>query len=94
MTTTSKSTSAGPNAKAIADHARSTADKVVAGAKRATAANIDSYEKSVQSLVDFEHKLADGFDVEPISSITNAYADLTREIGTAQASAARTLLRV
>lgn len=94
MATTRKSTTAAPSTKALADRARTTADKAVAVAKRSTAANIDSYEKSVQSFVDFEHKVADALDVEPISSITNAYAELAREIGTAQASAARTLLRV
>jgi hypothetical protein len=76
------------------DQAKTIADKALAVSKRTTAANIDSYERSVRTFVDFEHKVADAIDVEPISSITNAYAELTREIGTVQASAARSLLRV
>jgi hypothetical protein len=93
MATTTKSTPKPPNAEFV-ERARTVTDEAVGNARRATAASIDSYEKSVQRVVDLEHKVADVFNVEPIVTATTAYADLTRDIATAQAAAARTLLRV
>jgi hypothetical protein len=57
-------------------------------------AALDSYERQVRILTDFQTKVADVVNVEPAASITAAYADLTRDLTDAQVSAARRLLRI
>lgn len=95
MSTTTKPNGNGKAAgRAFGKQARSVADKALGAGRRAAAVNIESYERTVGTWVDFEHKVADAVEVEPLSTITTAYAELTRDIAVAQASAVRTLLRV
>jgi hypothetical protein len=62
--------------------------------RRAGSAWIDSYEKQVDIVTSFQGKIADVVNIEPVASMTSAYADLTRDLTAAQVSVARSLLRV
>jgi hypothetical protein len=54
---------------------------------------LDAYERTANTVADFQERLAGASHHEWVASIAHAQADLTREVAKAQTSAARELLR-
>jgi hypothetical protein len=67
-------------------------DKAVAESKKARAAHLASYEELVLSLADSYEKAAGATEVEWVTRIATAQADVTRELTRAYTSAARALV--
>ena len=61
--------------------------------KKAGNTYLDAYEKTVNSIADFQEKLGEQSRVDLVSRIASAQANLTRNVGTAYSSAARSLLK-
>jgi hypothetical protein len=64
-------------------------ERAAANGRKAGATYLDSYEKSVLSLVDSYEKTAEATKVEWLSSVASAQADFTREVTKAYTGAAR-----
>jgi hypothetical protein len=61
-------------------------------ARAAAASSIDTYEAAVRAVTELEWSLARSGLCEPISSLTRAWADLTRDATAVQLSTARWIL--
>ncbi len=68
-------------------------EKLTDGSRKAGLTAVDAYEKSGLSIADFQGKVAKAAPVEWFSTVLDAQADFTRTVVTAQASAARDLLK-
>jgi hypothetical protein len=67
-------------------------ERAAANGRKAGAAYLDSYEKSVLSLVDSYQKTAEATKVDWLSTLASAQADFTREVTKAYTGAARELV--
>ena len=54
---------------------------------------LDLYEKTLNSIADYQDKVGEQSQVEWVTTIANAQANFTRELATAYSSAARSLLK-
>lgn len=76
-----------------AQRIRELTERFIEAAKKAGNASLDSYEKSLQSLVDFEERAAGASQLEWVSSIAQAHARFVQEVSVAYVSAAREMLK-
>jgi hypothetical protein len=67
-------------------------EKAVANGKKAGAAYVSTYEKTVLSLADSFEKAAGATKVDWLATVATAQAELTRDVTKAYASAARELV--
>ncbi len=67
-------------------------ERVITEAKKAGNVTLDVYESTFRTLADFTEKVGASSPVELVSTITGAQAKATRELTSAYAKAARTLL--
>ena len=67
-------------------------ERVITEAKKAGNVTLDAYESTFRTLADFTEKVGASSPVELVSTITGAQAKATRELTSAYAKAARTLL--
>jgi hypothetical protein len=72
---------------------RELTERFIEAAKKAGNASLDSYEKSLQSLVDFEERAAGASQLDWVSSIAAAHAKLVQDLSAAYVSAARDMLK-
>ena len=92
MATQTKSSPVTESIDAAAERAAALNEKAVANGKKAGAAILDTYEKTVVSFTDSYEKAAGTTKVDWIVSTAAAQADFTREIAKAYTSAARELV--
>jgi hypothetical protein len=68
-------------------------DKVLAAAKQTGTMTVDTYEETVNSVLDFGQKAADSTKVDWISALAKSQASVITEITNAYTKAARELLK-
>jgi hypothetical protein len=78
--------------EAVTDRLTELNDQAVANGKKAGAAYLTSYEKTVLTLVDSYEKAAGATRLDWVSTLATAQADFTREVTKAYTSAARELV--
>ncbi|AWK70578.1 MULTISPECIES: hypothetical protein [Rhodococcus] len=68
-------------------------EKVVDAAKQSGNLSLDTYEKALGSVLEFQEKIGTSSNVEWISSLTKAQVSLVNGISTAFTDAARSVLK-
>jgi hypothetical protein len=89
MATQTKSSPVTESIDAAAERVAELNEKAVVNGKKASAAILDTYEKTVVSFTDSYEKAAGTTKVDWIVSTAAAQADFTREVAKAYTSAAR-----
>jgi len=79
--------------EAAAERIRGLNEKVLAAAKQTGTMSLDTYEQTVNSLLDFSQKAADSTKVDWVSSLTKSQASVITELTNAYTKAARDLLK-
>jgi hypothetical protein len=86
-----------PDPTAAVDEAaqriRELTERFIDAAKKAGNESLDVYEKSLQSLVDFEERAAGASQLDWVSSIAQAHAKFVQDVSAAYVSAAREMLK-
>jgi len=86
-----------PDPTAAVDQAaqriRDLTEQFIEAAKKAGNASLDTYEKSLQNLVEFEQRAAGASQLDWVSSIADAHAKFLQEVSAAYVSAAREMLK-
>jgi hypothetical protein len=98
---TSKSSSTGSstrstatdNTEAAAERIRELNERIIDSSKKAGNAYLDIYEKTLNSIADYQEKTGEKSPVEWVTTIANAQASFTRDLAGAYSSAARSLLK-
>ena len=91
--TKSKPNTAADNAEAAADRVREVNERIIESSKKAGHVYLDLYEKTLNSIADYQDKVGEQSQVEWVTTIANAQANFTRELATAYTSAARSVLK-
>ena len=97
MTTTkSAATTTSPfdvDFEAATERIRGLNEKVLAAAKHTGNISLDTYEQTVNSLLDFSQKAADSTKVDWFSALAKSQASVITEVTNAYTKAARELLK-
>ena len=75
-----------------AERVREVNERIVASAKKAGSVTVDTYDSALHTFADYTEKLGAASPIEWVSTVTQAQADLTRDLASAYTKAARTLL--
>jgi hypothetical protein len=81
-----------PDLEAAGERVRETSDRILEAGRKVSAAYLDGLEQYVNGLVQFERKLGEQSQLEPVASVLTAHAKLTQDITSASVSAARELI--
>jgi hypothetical protein len=92
-TGTNGSAKADNTAEAAADRIRDLNERIIESSKKAGSTYLDIYEKTLNSIADYQEKVGEQSQVDWISTIANAQANFTRDLAGAYSSAARSLLK-
>jgi hypothetical protein len=94
MTTaaTDKNTKIETGLEDAAERVRELNERILASTKKAGTVTVDSYDSALHTFADYTEKIGAASPIEWVSTITQAQADLTRDLATAYTKAARTLL--
>ena len=96
MATKTNSTSAKQagdhNVDAAAERIRDLNERIIDGSKKAGNVYLDSYEKTLKSIADFQDNVAEHSQVEWFSNALTAQADFTRDMAKLYTSAGRELI--
>ena len=68
-------------------------ERFIASAKSAGNSSLDAYEKSLQTLVEFQERAAGASQLDWVSSIAAAHAKFVQDVSAAYVSAAREMLK-
>jgi hypothetical protein len=82
-----------PSPDEVAQRIRELTERFITAAKQAGNASLDTYEKALQSLVDFEEKAAGASQLDWVTSIAAAHAKFMQDVSAAYVSAAREMLK-
>jgi len=77
----------------VVQHIRDLTERFIESAKAAGNASLDSYEKSLETLVDFQERAANATQLEWVSTIASAHAKFVQDVSQAYVSAAREMLK-
>jgi hypothetical protein len=95
-TTKAANTTAAPfdiDFDANAERMRELNDKVLTAAKQAGAVSLDTYEQTVNTMLDFGQKAADSTKVDWVSALAKSQASIISEFTNTYTKAARDLLK-
>jgi hypothetical protein len=81
------------NTEAAAERIRELNERIIDSSKKAGNAYLDIYEKTLNSIADYQEKTGEKSPVEWVTTIANAQASFTRDLAGAYSSAARSLLK-
>lgn len=81
-----------PDLEAASERVREANDRILEAGRKVTTAYLDGLERYVHGLAQFERKLGDQTQVEPVASVLTAHAKLTEELTSASVTAARELI--
>jgi hypothetical protein len=84
---------ANENVEAAADRIRDLNERILESSKKAGNVYLDTYEKTLHSIADFQEKVGKESQTDWIQTMTNAQAKFTRELADAYTSSARQLLK-
>jgi hypothetical protein len=79
--------------EATTERIRDLNERILDAGKKAGNAYLDAYEKTLQSIADYQETAAKQSDVEWISTVVDAQARFTRELTKVYVSAGRDLLK-
>ncbi len=79
--------------EAATEQIRALNETVLAAAKQTGTMSLDTYEQTVNSLLDFSQKAADSTKVDWISALAKSQASVITEVTNAYTKAARDLLK-
>jgi DNA-binding ferritin-like protein len=68
-------------------------ERILTAGKKASGAYLDAYEKTLQSIADYQEQVAKQSDVEWVSTIVDAQARFTRELTKVYVGTTRELLK-
>jgi hypothetical protein len=92
MATQTKNTSTDRQVEEATERVRELNERIIDTSRKAGAAYLDSYEKVLKSIADFEERVGSSTQVEWVAAITQAHADFTRDLAKVYASSAREFL--
>jgi hypothetical protein len=78
---------------AAADSLRDANEQILDFSRKTSASILDAYESTLNSVADFQDKVADSSQVEWVGNIVHAQAELTRGVAKVYASTARGLIK-
>lgn len=76
----------------VTEHTRDAAERVKDASRKATLTYLDSYERAVDSFTELQLKVANATKAPLVIGLAEAQAELSRELASAGAGAARALL--
>lgn len=82
-----------PDVEAAAERIRDLNERIIDSTKKAGGVYLDTYEKSLKSIADFQETVAGATGVEWVSTVAHSQANFTRSIAEAYTSAAREVLK-
>ncbi|MDQ3850493.1 MAG: hypothetical protein M3296_07760 [Actinomycetota bacterium] len=92
-TDTQSRKSANQDPEAVAERVRELNERIVESGRKAGNVYLDSYEKTMKSIADYQDKAAESTDVEWLRTVFNAQASFTRDVTDTYVAAARTFLK-
>jgi hypothetical protein len=78
---------------ATAERIRELNDRIIEAARKAGDVYLDTYEKTLKSIADFQENVAEHSQAEWFSNALSAQADFTREMAKLYTSAAREFIK-
>ena len=97
--TTSSANTANGNKRAAdrtvddaAERIRDLNERILQSSRKAGNTYVDIYEKTLNSIADYQEKAGEQSQVDWVATMTNAQADFTRRLTSAYTSAARSVL--
>jgi hypothetical protein len=84
---------ANDNVDAAAERIRDLNERIIESSRKAGGVYLDIYEKTLNSIADYQEKLGEESPVDWVATIANAQANFTRDLAGAYSSAARSLLK-
>jgi hypothetical protein len=82
-----------PDAVAAAQHIRELNERIIETSVRAGLSSLDLYEKALKSIADIQQAVGEASQLELVSAMGAAQANLTRQMADAYTSAAREFLK-
>ena len=79
--------------EATTERIRDLNERILEAARKAGGAYLDAYEKALESIADYQERVAKQSDVEWISTIVDSQARFTRELTKLYVSTGRDLLK-
>jgi len=80
-------------ADAATESLRDVNEQIIDFGRKTTATVLDAYESTLKSFADYQDKVAETSQVEWVSSLAHAQAELTRGVAKVYASTARGLIK-
>ena len=80
-------------AEAATDRIRELNERLIESSKSAGLVALEAYEKSLQSLVDFEEKVASATQLEWVSALASTHAKFIQDVSASYTKAAREVLK-
>jgi hypothetical protein len=78
---------------AAAERVREVNERIIESSRKAGTTYLDLYEKTLNSIADYQDKVGEQSQIEWVTTIANSQANFTRELAGAYTSAARSLLK-
>ncbi|MGH2915309.1 MAG: hypothetical protein ACRDMX_10000 [Solirubrobacteraceae bacterium] len=91
-THTKQNTNAYPDLEAAGERLRETNDRLTQAGRKLTGAYLDGFERYVHGLAQFERKLGEQSQLEPLAGVLHAHAKLAEDLTSAGVTAARELI--
>jgi hypothetical protein len=82
-----------PDIERAAQRIRDLNELIIDSAKKAGGVYLDTYEKSLKSIADFQETVGGATGIEWVSAVANSQANFTRSMAEAYTSAAREVLK-
>lgn len=82
-----------PDVEAAAQRIRDLNERIIDSAKKAGGVYLDTYEKSLKSIADFQETVGGSSGVEWVAAVANSQANFTRSMADAYTSAAREVMK-
>ena len=79
--------------EATTERIRELNEQIVDAARKAGGAYLDAYEKALESIVDYQERVAKQSDVDWVTTVVDAQARFTRELTKLYVSTGRELLK-
>src|SRR3954452_16881238 len=76
-----------------ADRIRDLNERILQSTRKAGNTYVDIYEKTLNSIADYQEKIGEQSQVDWVTTMANAQADFTRQLTNAYTSAARKVLK-
>jgi hypothetical protein len=92
-TATKNKQTADHNVDAAAERIREVNERIIESSRKAGTTYLDLYEKTLNSIADYQDKVGEQSQVEWVTTIANTQAEFTRELASAYSSAARSLIK-